>query len=91
MGVLGLGVVVPNAPGYFGAFQLSLYAGLALYFQADVVTAAGAVFVFYAYVLQLGVTVFVALLAWLANSWYGSKLAVPFEVDRPSPGPGSMA
>jgi len=91
MGVLGLGVVVPNAPGYFGAFQLSLYAGLALYFQADVVTAAGAVFVFYAYVLQLGVTVFVALLAWLANSWYGSKLAVPFEADRPSPGPGSMA
>jgi len=30
MGVLGLGVVVPNAPGFFGAFQLSLFAGLAL-------------------------------------------------------------
>lgn len=91
MGVLALGVVIPNAPGYFGVFQLSLYAGLALYFKADVVTAAGAVFVFYAYILQLGVTVFVAILAWIANSWYGLKLPVPVEIDGTSTGPGSTA
>ena len=74
MGVLGLGVVIPNAPGYFGAFQLSLYAGLALYFRTDAVIAAGAVFVFYAYIIQVGVTILVALLAWITNSWYSSKV-----------------
>ncbi len=81
MGVLGLGVVIPNAPGYFGAFQLSLYAGLALYFRADVVIATGAGFVFYAYVVQLGVTVLVALMAWIVNSWYSSRLTVSVGID----------
>ncbi len=81
MGVLGLGVVIPNAPGYFGAFQLSLYAGLALYFRADAVIAAGAVFVFYAYIIQVGVTILVALLAWIANSWYSSKVAETVEAE----------
>jgi hypothetical protein len=81
MGVLGLGVIIPNAPGYFGAFQLSLYAGLALYFRADAVVTSGAVFVFYAYVVQLGMTVLVALIAWIANGWYGSKVVEPVGAD----------
>lgn len=76
MGVLGLGVVVPNAPGYFGAFQLSLFAGLALYFPPEMVVSSGAVFVFYAYVVQLVVTVVIAFLAWLAESWYGAQQRV---------------
>ena len=81
MGVLGLGVVIPNAPGYFGAFQLSLYAGLALYFRPESVVATGAVFVFYAYVVQVGVTVLIAVVAWIANSWFGSKLVTAVEAD----------
>lgn len=82
MGVLGLGVVVPNAPGYFGAFQLSLYAGLALYFRAEIVITTGAVFVFYAYIVQLGVTVLVALMAWIVNGWYSSKLALGVDTSE---------
>lgn len=77
MGVLGLGVVVPNAPGYFGAFQLSLFAGLALYFPSDVVRTSGAVFVFYAYVVQLIATVIIALGAWIAESWHGAQPITP--------------
>jgi hypothetical protein len=55
IGVLGLGVVLPNAPGFFGAFQISLYAALALFFSPDVVVSSGAAFVFVAYVVQVGV------------------------------------
>jgi glycosyltransferase 2 family protein len=55
MGVLGLGVVLPNAPGFFGAFQISLYAALALFFSPDIVVSSGAAFVFVAYVAQVGI------------------------------------
>lgn len=55
-GVLALGILVPNAPGFFGAFQFSIYAALALYYPQPVVLGPGAVFVFYVYVLQLAVT-----------------------------------
>ena len=81
MGVLGLGVVMPNAPGYFGAFQLSLFAGLALYFRTDRVLTSGAVFVFYAYVVQIFVTVIVAFGAWIAESVYGAKSRIAVESD----------
>ncbi len=53
MGVLGVGIIAPGAPGYFGAFQGSLYAGLALYLAEPTVLGPGAVFVFLLYVCQL--------------------------------------
>jgi len=53
MGTLGLGVVVPNAPGYFGAFQLSVYAGLSLYFSPGQVMGPGSAFVFVLYLCQV--------------------------------------
>jgi glycosyltransferase 2 family protein len=56
MGVLAIGISVPNTPGFFGAFQLSIYAGLAMYLPADQVVGAGAVFVFFTYVNQISVT-----------------------------------
>jgi hypothetical protein len=56
MGVLHLGVLVPGAPGYFGAFQISGYAGLAMYYSPAEVTGPGAAMVFFLYVLQVGVT-----------------------------------
>jgi hypothetical protein len=77
MGVLGLGVVVPNAPGYFGAFQLSLFAGLALYFRPNAVLSTGSVFVFYAYVVQLSISVLIAVGAWIADA-----IASPQSVEQ---------
>ena len=61
-GVLALGILLPNAPGFFGAFQVSVYAALAIFFQPDVVTGAGSAYVFLLYVGQLLVTVLAA--AW---------------------------
>lgn len=63
LGVLGLGMAVPNAPGYFGTFQISGYAALVLFYPLDVVTTAGATFLFLLYVIQLGLTLLVAALA----------------------------
>jgi len=63
LGVLGLGIIVPGAPGYFGAFQGAIYAGLALYFAEHVVLEPGAVFVFFLYVTQLGVMFLMAATA----------------------------
>lgn len=54
MGVLGLGIIVPGAPGYFGAFQGSVYAGLALYLAEPLVLGPGSAYVFLLYVMQLG-------------------------------------
>jgi glycosyltransferase 2 family protein len=62
LGVLGLGMAVPNAPGYFGTFQISGYAALVLFYPLEVVTSAGATFLFLLYVIQLGLTLLVAAL-----------------------------
>lgn len=67
LGVLGLGIIVPGAPGYFGAFQASIYAGLALYFAEAVVLGPGSAYVFFLYVTQLGVMFLLALVAGLLD------------------------
>lgn len=56
MGVLALGILVPNAPGFFGAFQISIYAGLAMYFPAELVVGPGSAFVLLIYVCQVVIT-----------------------------------
>jgi glycosyltransferase 2 family protein len=53
LGVLGLGLVVPNAPGFFGTFQIAAYSAMVLFFPLANVTSAGAVFVFLLYVMQI--------------------------------------
>jgi hypothetical protein len=65
MGVLGLGILVPNAPGFFGTFQLSMFAGLALYFPVEVVLARGSLYVFLLYVGQIVTAVGLAALCML--------------------------
>lgn len=67
MGVLALGILLPNAPGYFGAFQVAVYASLALFFPAAVIDSKGAAFVFIQYVVQTAVTLGAALVAWLVE------------------------
>jgi len=54
MGCLGIGILVPSGPGYFGAFQLSTYMALAMFFHEDALTGAGAAFVFLLYATQVG-------------------------------------
>jgi hypothetical protein len=56
MGVLALGILLPNAPGFFGAFQISIYAGLAMFFPPDMVVGPGAAYVLVMYLAQLVIT-----------------------------------
>ena len=53
IGVLALGTLLPGAPGFFGTFQLSVYAGLAMYFAPETVVGAGVTVVFWMYTVQL--------------------------------------
>jgi hypothetical protein len=57
MGVLGVGILVPAGPGFFGAFQLSIYSALAMFFPEHVVLGPGSVYVFLLYISQLAVSV----------------------------------
>ena len=63
LGVIGLGILLPGAPGFFGAFQMGAYAGFAMYFAARDVIGAGAAFVFIAYVCQALITMIGAALS----------------------------
>jgi hypothetical protein len=53
LGVLGLGLVVPNAPGFFGTFQISTYSAMVLFYPLHEVTRAGSAFVFLLYAIQI--------------------------------------
>jgi uncharacterized membrane protein YbhN (UPF0104 family) len=53
LGVMGLGLVVPNAPGFFGTFQISAYSAMVLFYPLAEVTQAGSAFVFVLYVIQI--------------------------------------
>ena len=61
MACVGIGILVPSGPGYFGAFQLSTYAALAMYVSESTLRASGAAFVFLLYVSQVGVHVLAML------------------------------
>lgn len=65
VGVLALGILVPSAPGFFGAFQLSVYAGLLLFFPHGEVENRGAVYVLVMYSSQLLITAMAALISLL--------------------------
>lgn len=67
MGVVALGILVPATPGFFGAFQFATFAGMAMYFDPGVVMGQGAVYAFLAYVLPIGMTMLVGIVAIAAN------------------------
>lgn len=54
VGCIGIGILVPAGPGYFGAFQLSGYMALAMFFPEATIKGPGAAFVFLLYVTQVG-------------------------------------
>lgn len=53
MGCIGIGILVPGAPGYFGTFQLSVYLALAMFVTPALVTGPGSAFVFLVYSCQI--------------------------------------
>jgi uncharacterized membrane protein YbhN (UPF0104 family) len=63
LGVLSLGMLVPNAPGFFGTFQISIYAGLAMYRPGADIVGPGSVAVFWMYVVQIGLSLLCGALA----------------------------
>jgi uncharacterized membrane protein YbhN (UPF0104 family) len=78
MGVLGLGILTPSAPGYFGTFQLSMYLGLAMFVDAARVTGSGSAFVFVAYAAQSGMHALGALVGYaLLRTPKADNLAEP--------------
>jgi hypothetical protein len=81
LGVLAIGFALPNAPGFFGAVQLSLYAGLALYVAPEMITREGAGFVFLYYVGYLGVVVALALAGLLFEYVLPKSRPAPQEAD----------
>lgn len=56
MGMLGVTILIPGPPGLLGTFQAGIYAGMTMYYPTEVVTGAGAGYVFLLYLLQLGCT-----------------------------------
>ncbi len=67
MGVVALGILVPATPGFFGAFQLAIYAGLAMYLPPASVMRAGSAYAFLGYVLPVGLSTLAGLVAALAG------------------------
>jgi uncharacterized membrane protein YbhN (UPF0104 family) len=67
MGVVALGIIVPSTPGFFGAFQLAIYAGLAMYLPPGEVDKRGPLYAFIGYVLPIGLTVLVGAVAALVT------------------------
>lgn len=54
VGCIGIGILVPAGPGFFGAFQLSTYMALAMFFPEEMLRGPGAAFVFLLYACQVG-------------------------------------
>ncbi len=66
LGVMGIGTLIPAGPGFFGAFQISAYAGLALFYAETTLLSAGAGFVFLSYTTQITVNLLCSVLGfWL--------------------------
>jgi hypothetical protein len=52
MGMLSCAVLIPGPPGLLGVFQAGVYAGMTMYYPTQVVTVAGAAYVFLLYISQ---------------------------------------
>jgi hypothetical protein len=82
MGCVGFGILVPAGPGFFGAFQLSTYMALAMYFPEASLLGAGAAFVFLLYVTQIGFH--------LVAMVFGLVLDHADRAARPTPAPAAI-
>jgi hypothetical protein len=66
-GVVALGILVPNAPGFFGAYQFSFFAALAVFYAPARVMGPGAVCVLLTYSSQMFITLGGGLLGLLLD------------------------
>jgi len=57
IGVIAVGILIPNAPGFFGAYQLAFYAALAVFYPPELVMGQGAALVLLVYSSQLLITI----------------------------------
>jgi hypothetical protein len=71
MGCLGIGILVPSGPGYFGTYQLAVYLALAMFVATEKVAVEGSAFVFLAYCCQVG--------------WHVVGAGVGYAIDRLAP------
>jgi hypothetical protein len=85
MGVLALGFTVPNVPGFFGAFQFSVYSGMVMFFPLSEVTGAGSAFVFLLYLLQIGLSLLGGLVALGLEGLSPAEALVVEAEDGPDP------
>lgn len=61
MGCIGIGILVPSGPGYYGAFQLAAFMALATTVPESQIRGPGEAFVFLLYVAQTGFHLLAAL------------------------------
>jgi hypothetical protein len=61
-GVIALGILVPNGPGFFGAYQLAFYAALAVFYPPDLVQGRGSALVLLVYSCHLLLNIVAALI-----------------------------
>jgi hypothetical protein len=78
-GVLALGIMVPNAPGFFGAFQFSAYAALSLFYAESQLLGAGSVLVFFLFVSQNGIMLVFAL---ASAALLGTSMSAALSTDE---------
>lgn len=95
-GILGLGVLTPGAPGHFGTFQIAVYAGLALYYPAIVISSVGATLVFILYTVQTGLPILSGIVGLLLQRRIARPLGgnqsdqLPFEGVAEPPRPTEL-
>lgn len=70
---IGLGLLVPTGPGYFGAYQIAAYASLAMYVPADAVLREGALATFVLYAVQVGLVLLLGGIAYVKLAFYSRK------------------
>jgi hypothetical protein len=66
MGCLAVGILLPAGPGYFGNFQVAVFAALEIYLPSSSASMEGTVFVFLYYLLQTGLTLLFGILGGIA-------------------------
>lgn len=65
MGCLAVGILLPAGPGYFGNFQVAVLVALGLFLDVEAQPERVAVFVFWLYALQTGLTILFGALGFL--------------------------
>ena len=82
MGCLGIGIVLPGAPGFFGSYQLSVYLALAMFVRPDEVAGAGAAYVFISYCCQIVLHLVAGAAGWIVFRYRASSTVRSAPSDR---------